>query len=173
MPYDPHVHHRRSIRLPNYDYSQPGAYFITICVQNHVCLFGNITTTPNGAELELNEQGKMVHNVWNELPAKFPGLVLDAYIVMPNHFHAIVIFDACNQDYTFSLSEIVHRLKTLTTKRYADGVKKFEWPRFPDRLLQRNYWERVIRNEKELEAIRNYIHYNPAKWEEDPLFVRS
>ncbi|MBS3780838.1 MAG: transposase [Desulfovermiculus sp.] len=173
MPYDPHTHRRRSIRLPNYDYSQPGAYFITICVQNHVCLFGKIINTQNGAELELNAQGRMVNAVWNEIPERYPGLDLDEYIIMPNHFHAVVIFNACDQGSKYSLPDIVHRLKVFTTKRYAEGVKKNGWPGFPGRLWQRNYWERVIRKEKELEAIRDYIHHNPAKWEDDPLFVRS
>ena len=173
MPYDPNGHHRRSIRLPNYDYSQSGAYFITICVQNHNCLFGRILTTVDGAELQLNAQGLMVHDAWNEMPAKHPGLVLEEYIVMPNHFHALVISDASDQGCKYNLSEVVHRFKTLTTKRYAHGVRKYGWPKFPGRLWQRNFWERVIRNEKELEAIRDYISYNPAKWEDDPLFVRA
>ena len=171
MPYDPNVHHRRSIRLPYYDYSQSGAYFITICVQNHTCLFGKIITTTNSAELELNEQGKMVQNIWHEMPLYNPGIVLDQCILMPNHLHGIIIIDASSQNSDLSLSGIVRTFKAISTKRYAEGVTKYAWPRFPGRLWQRNYWERVIRNEKELHAVREYIHYNPAKWEDDALFI--
>jgi REP element-mobilizing transposase RayT len=172
MPYDPNVHHRRSIRLPNYDYSQPGAYFITICVQNHACLFGKIHITQNGAELELNVRGKMIHNIWQEMPFYNPGLVLDQFILMPNHLHGIMVLDASAQRNDLSLPGIVRTFKAISTKRYAEGVKKYGWPRFPGRLWQRNYWERIIRNEKELHAVREYIYCNPAKWEDDPLFIR-
>ncbi|MGB9753481.1 transposase [Roseiflexus castenholzii] len=87
MKYDPQKHHRRSIRLKGYDYSQPGAYFITIVTQNRACLFGEVA---NG-EMRLNEAGRMVHQEWANLPSRFPNLDLDAFIVMPNHIHGIII----------------------------------------------------------------------------------
>ena len=85
--YDPQKHHRRSIRLKGYDYSQEGAYFITICVKDRACLFGKIT---NG-EMHLNEAGLMVDKWWQKIPGKFPDIELAAYQIMPNHFHAVVI----------------------------------------------------------------------------------
>jgi REP element-mobilizing transposase RayT len=87
MPYDPNRHHRRSIRLKGYDYSQAGAYFVTICTQDRACLFGKVV---NG-EMRLNDAGRMVLAEWNMLPERFPHVVLDAFVVMPNHVHGIVV----------------------------------------------------------------------------------
>ena len=86
MTYDPAKHHRRSIRLKGYDYSRAGLYFITICTQNRACLFGQIE---NG-EMKLNDAGRMVENQWLKLPERFQNIALHEYIVMPNHFHAIL-----------------------------------------------------------------------------------
>ena len=86
MPYNPNIHHRRNIRLKGYDYSQAGLYFITICVQDRKCLFGNIM---NG-EMILNDAGKRTDNEWGKLPGRFINVQLHEYIVMPNHFHAIM-----------------------------------------------------------------------------------
>ena len=84
MTYDPQKHHRRSIRLKGYDYSQAGAYFITIVAQARACLFGEVVD----GEMRLNDAGRMV---WDDLPERFPGLELDAFGVMPNHVHGIII----------------------------------------------------------------------------------
>ena len=80
-------HQRRSIRLSGYDYQSAGAYFVTLCTQNRLCLFGDIA---NG-EMILNDSGHMVHRIWNELPLFYPGADIDAFQIMPNHFHGIVI----------------------------------------------------------------------------------
>lgn len=85
--YNPHIHHRRSIRLKGYDYSQRGAYFITICVQDRACLFGRVAD----GQMELNEAGKMIEKWWQKIPEKFPDVELGEYTVMPNHFHAVVL----------------------------------------------------------------------------------
>ena len=90
MPYNPQIHHRRSIRLKGYDYSQSGAYFVTIVTQGRASLFGRIE---NG-EMILNDAGRMIVKWWNELPNKFPQITLGAFIVMPNHFHGIIIINA-------------------------------------------------------------------------------
>lgn len=84
--YNPHIHHRRSIRLKGYDYSQAGLYFITVCVQNRECLFGRIANR----EMILNDAGTMVQNEWLKLPERFKNIRLHEYVVMPNHFHAIL-----------------------------------------------------------------------------------
>lgn len=86
MPYNPNIHHRRSIRLKGYDYSQAGMYFITICVQDRACLFGEITD----GQMICNDAGTMVENEWLKLPERFTNIHLHEYIVMPNHFHAIL-----------------------------------------------------------------------------------
>ncbi len=87
MKYDPAIHRHRSIRLQRYDYSQAGAYFVTICTQNRECLFGEIV---NG-EMRLKDAGKMIQAVWDEIPAYYPGIDIDSFIVMPNHIHGIVV----------------------------------------------------------------------------------
>ena len=86
MLYNPDIHHRRSIRLREYDYSQAGLYFITICVQNHECVFGNIA---NG-KMILNEYGRMANDCWLEIPQHYPNVVLHEFVVMPNHIHGIL-----------------------------------------------------------------------------------
>ncbi len=87
MSYDPENHHRKSIRLRGYDYSAPGKYFVTICVQEKVCLFGGIAD----GQIRLNDYGRIVESVWKELPSHFSLVELDRFVVMPNHFHAIAV----------------------------------------------------------------------------------
>ena len=166
---------RRSIRLKRYDYSQAGAYFVTICTQNGTCLFGDAVDgviVPNSA-------GRMIQMVWEELAEHYYGVETDEFVVMPNHVHGIVIIvgagpRACpdtggrtrhgqplgvaptRNARNLSLSDAIHRFKTMTTKRYADGVKRCNWQPFDRRLWQRNYYEHIIRNEEELNRVRDY-----------------
>jgi REP element-mobilizing transposase RayT len=85
--YDPRRHHRRSIRLRGYDYAQAGAYFVTICTQDRECLLGWIVD----GKMRLSEAGRMVQSVWDELPARYPGVDVDEFVVMPNHIHGIIV----------------------------------------------------------------------------------
>jgi len=183
MRYESQKHHRRSIRLNGYDYTQAGAYFITICTHERACLFGEVV----GSEMRLNDAGRMVETVWDELPCFYPGVDIDGFIVMPNHIHGIIVLvgaaprgrpDDVIDDRpdsgqprgvapTLSLPDVVHRFKTMTTKRYTDGVKQSGWPPFRGRLWQRNYYEHIIRNDESLDRIREYILNNPLQWELD------
>ena len=86
MKYDPDRHHRRSIRLKGYDYSQAGVYFVSVCTQNRECLFGAIV----GGEMVLNHAGRMVETVWDRLARRFPDIELDESIILPNHIHGII-----------------------------------------------------------------------------------
>jgi len=90
MTYDPQKHHRKSIRLKEYDYSKPNAYFITICTYNKECILGAIV---NG-KMQLNEYGKIVENEWLKTPTIRPYVLLDKYIIMPKHIHGIIIIDS-------------------------------------------------------------------------------
>ncbi len=92
MKYNPDIHRRRSVRLKGYDYSQNGAYFVTICTQNKECLFGEII----GGKMVLNDAGLIIEKWWLELENKFSNFKLDAFVVMPNHFHAIVVIESDN-----------------------------------------------------------------------------
>jgi REP element-mobilizing transposase RayT len=179
--FNPNLHQRHSIRLRGYDYSKEGAYFITICTQNRECLFGEIVD----GRMVLNEAGRMIQSVWDELPQHYPGVDIDAFMVMPNHIHGIIFLNvgagprACPESGsyanptngqpqgvapTISLPDIVHHFKTLTTTRYRHGVTHNNWASFPGKLWQRNYYEHIIRNEMELNEIREYILNNSAQW---------
>jgi REP element-mobilizing transposase RayT len=145
-------------------------------------------------EMILNNVGGMIQTVWDQLPEYYPGIHPDIFQIMPNHLHCIIIINniksgakngvgatprGCPSSFgsssgqprgvapTMSLPDVVHRFKTMTTKRYIDGVKNHNWPPFPGRLWQRNYYEHVIRNETELRKLREYILNNPKKWEID------
>lgn len=163
--YNPQIHHRRSIRLKNYDYSQAGAYFVTICIQNRDCLLGNI----ENQAIQLNEYGLIVQEIWEHIPLHFNNVELDAAVIMPNHFHGIIIITSCGspqkiQKNKTNLSTIVAYFKYQTTKlinqkRHQIGIK----------LWQRNYYEHIIRNENSLQILRQYVQQNPIKWELDQL----
>jgi len=189
--FNPEIHHRHSIRLKNYDYSQPGVYFVTTCTQNRACLFGEIvgadlrvrpqnpkgqsqgiapttnTTHPGdgASRLVLNDAGRMVTTIWQQIPDFYPGTDVDSFVVMPNHFHGIIIiWDGQPRVSPISLPEIVQRFKTFTTKRYTDGVHQCNWQPFYGRLWQRNYYDHIVRDESEFDLIREYIHANPDQW---------
>ena len=88
MPHDPQRHHRRSIRLRGYDYALAGAYFVTICTEGHVCLFGDVV----GSIMVPNRAGEVAQQAWDALPQRFTSLTLDAFVLMPNHIHGILAF---------------------------------------------------------------------------------
>jgi len=175
---------RRSLRLPACDYSLPGRYFVTVCTQNRECLFGEI----KNREMVLNEIGKMVQTVWDEIPQFYPGVEIDAFVIMPNHVHGIIVLTdtqcesvgagprACPSPKTgqpqgvaptFSLGDVVHRFKSLTTARCRLNIKQSGCLSFSGRLWQRNYYEHIIRTDNDLNKIREYILLNPSKWAED------
>ncbi len=168
MKYNPDIHHRRSIRLRNYDYAQAGAYFVTICTQHRECLFSKITDNA----MHLNDAGRMVGQWFAELEHKFNDIECDEFVCMPNHIHCIVVNVGQTHRYAStgtSLSKVVQWFKTMSTNQYIRGVKQNGWQPFPGKLWQRNYWEHIIRNQSELHHIREYIHNNPALWELDQL----
>jgi REP element-mobilizing transposase RayT len=184
MTSDPTRHHRRSIRLPAYDYAQPGTYFVTICTQNRECVFGEIVQ----GQMVLNARGQMVESFWRQLPQHYPRVEVGAFVVMPNHVHGIIVLVgagpcACPEHPgrprvdsgqsqgiapTMSLPDVVHRFKSLTTAKYRRGVLVDGWQPFLGRLWQRNYYEHIIRDEEELNRVRQYIADNPARWQQDP-----
>jgi len=170
--------HRRSIRLNGFDYSNNGYYFVTLCVQNRENLFwkndnkrADTGVRPYNYENNLNDIGKMVLKTWNEIPNNYNGIEIDEFVVMPNHIHGILIInknvgvdprvDPNIMVTNDTLGIIIKKFKTLTTKIFIDNVKENDWPRFNKRLWQRNFYERIIRNEKEYLRIKDYIRNNP------------
>jgi putative transposase len=148
---------RRSSRLPGYDYSQAGAYFITACTQNRLMLFGEVID----CDVRLNAMGTIVQQIWNELPTHYDGVDLDAFIVMPNHVHGIIILSD-QSDRRHAISEIVRGFKTFSARRASERAGR------RGTLWQRGYYEHVIRNETALDRIRGYIANNPLQWADDP-----
>jgi len=165
---------RRSLRLQDHDYSQAGAYFVTICTQKKACILGEIT---NG-EMRLNKFGNIVKKCLIEIAGHFSNAEIDAFVVMPNHTHGIVsIVDNCRgtacraptemierfgKPTACSLPTIVRSFKSAATKRINASRKT---PGAP--IWQRNYYEHIIRNEADLNEIRQYILDNPVKWDVD------
>lgn len=180
MKYHPDVHHRRSIRLKNYDYSQSGAYFITLCIQNRECLLGEIIDR----KVQLSPAGENVFLQWINLSQRFSGLELDEFVVMPNHFHGIISINPVGAPLAApcfvsnEMGEVLGAASNAPTVgkilRAFKSISAIEGNRLLNRrsqpFWQRNFWERVIRNEKELMMLRQYILNNPAQWELDSLF---
>ncbi|MED7788784.1 transposase [Francisella sp. 19X1-34] len=187
---------RKNLRLKYYDYSSNGAYFVTICVNNRECLFGDIID----GQICLNDAGQMVERIYHDLENKFANIQCGEYVIMPNHFHCVI--HICNDGYRTNeraniefvptkvpvgvnlcvdlklekgehvdtpLHKIIQWFKTMTTNAYINGVKTKNWQPFDKRLWQRNYYEHIIRNEKSYNEIIKYIQLNPLKWELDEL----
>ena len=161
---------RRSIRMPEYDYASAGAYFVTTCVHGRQCLFGEIADDA----MCLNVFGKIAESCWYGLPNHYPHIGLDAFVIMPNHVHMIIqINDAASVGAGLrpaptsatvpinrhSLSEIVRAFKSFSSRCINELRNTVGQP-----VWQRNYFERVIRNEDELRRAREYILNNPLKW---------
>ena len=177
MLYDRKRHHRRSIRLKGYDYSQAGAYFVTIRTKNGECVLGDII----GGKMKLSALGKVADRFWLQIPEHFLYVELDEFKVMPNHIHGIIlIWNVDNPkpsgrgvqlntptDYFSkispkkkSLSVIIRTYKAVvTTWCRKNGFKNFRW--------QSNYYDHIIRNARSLDRIRSYISTNPQRWELD------
>jgi len=159
MTFNPDIHHRRSIRLKEYDYTKAGAYFVTICLFQRECLCGCVID----GEMQLGESGLAVQDAWDDLPNHYSHVELDQFIVMPNHVHGIVLLDNSERESErHGLSEIVRAFKTFSAKRInklRDNPGCSVW--------QRNFYERVIRTEQELSKAREYIVNNPLKWDLD------
>ncbi|MEI8166562.1 MAG: transposase [Chloroflexales bacterium] len=165
MPYNPTKHHRRSIRMPGYDYTQPGVYFVTICTQDRAPILGSLES----ASVTLSPIGHLVDRCWCALPQHFLRVVLDALVIMPDHLHGIITIGAALNTLTpssallngtrpDSLAAVIQNFKSVSTRRanQMNGTPGTS-------LWQRNYYERIIRTDTELAAVRQYIADNPAR----------
>lgn len=180
--FDPQKHHRRSIRLPNYDYSQAGAYYVTIVTWHRECLFGEVVK----GEMKLNQYGLVAKQQWEKLPKRFPNIELGAFVIMPNHEHGIIVItdgrgtaenrmgydgessrrapthEQFQRPVKGSVPTIIRSYKSsvayrINLMRGTEGVP----------VWQRNYYEHIIRNEKDLQAKTDYIESNPMLWDDD------
>ena len=151
---------RRHTRLPDYDYGTAGSYFVTVCIHHRLSLFGEVDT----GTMRLNAAGLMVREVWCDLVRIHPGVAVDLEVTMPDHIHALVVLED-DPRRTLSLSGLVHRYTSLTTKRYSLGVRDHGRSRYGGRLWQEGFYDHVIRRDDELDAVRHYIADNPRRWE--------
>jgi putative transposase len=188
--YNPNINHRRSIRLKGYDYSQAGLYFITICINDRKCLFGEIID----GKMILNDAGKIAYKCWLEIPEHFPDTVLHEHIIMPNHVHGIIelIQSVGVQNFEPLQSQnesasnfgvqnfepqqnqfqkiIPHSIGSII-RGYKIGVTKWFRNNTDNKnIWQRNYYEHIIRDEKSHQRISEYIRNNPNNWNKDDFF---
>jgi putative transposase len=160
MKFDPKIHHRRSIRLPGYDYSLPGAYYITVVVFGRQHLLGVI----DQAAMQLNKFGQIVKFAWLDLPKHYPYIELGEFCIMPNHFHGIIILNDVERPgiKRHPLPEIIRAFKSFSSRR-INAIRKLTGSPF----WQRNYYEHIIRNDQDHDNIREYISTNPQNWNTD------
>ena len=163
-----------SARLKGYDYGSNGFYFVTICIKNRISYFGdiNVVETGNCPSLRPTIIGQTTIDYWTEIPKHYPFVELDEFVAMPNHFHGILLFNRPEKNdwqpnkfgvQSQNLGAVIRAFKS-SVKRYANQNDiEFEW--------QSRYHDRIIRNENELNAIRQYIIDNPLKWKNDGLNV--
>jgi REP element-mobilizing transposase RayT len=152
---------RKSARLADFDYSFPGGYFVTICVNNMEHRFGEV----RGDHLILNQSGELIASLWESTAGRFPGTELDAFVVMPNHLHGIVILGTSPTETAASnLSRIIQAFKSTSTVEYGRRVRAGEFPPFDHTLWQRSFYDRMLRDERDVDGARRYIEANPSRW---------
>ena len=169
-----HSFRRKDIRIPEFDYSQPGAFFVTIVTKDRKTLFGQV----NNGKMVLNNVGKLAEEVWLALATHFPNVELGECVIMPNHVHGII---SINVEATHasplpriskgpapgSIGAIIGSFKSAVTKRVHQISKNTN-----NNLWQRNYYEHIIRNDRDYQAIYEYIHANPLNWEKDEEYLK-
>lgn len=174
MTYNPEIHNRKSIRLKHYDYAKQGMYFITICTKDREQILSKITVgidahidptntniaknnISNNINIELKNSGKIVRKYIKNINMVYKNIYIDSYVIMPDHLHMIVCINpgsmwALTPTEKISIPKVIRSLKIMVTKEIGYSI----W--------QRNYYEHIIRNEKEYYQIREYIKQNPSKW---------
>ncbi|HLG31580.1 MAG TPA: transposase [Ignavibacteriaceae bacterium] len=172
------LHIRRSMRLKEFDYSNPWWYYVTICTYQKRKILGEV----NNSKMILNEFGKIVEEKWLKTKEIRKNVDLDYYVIMPNHIHGIIIIESTNNNVVGatrrvaptkgkvtlqpgSLGSIIGQFKSIVTKRLNKLTSKKDIT-----IWQRNYYDHIIRNENDLHRIRTYIHNNPLKWELDEYY---
>ncbi|MBP3381103.1 MAG: transposase [Clostridia bacterium] len=155
---------RKSIRLSQYNYAENGAYFITLCARNRACVFSRVVGATSGrplAEIQLTDIGGIVYNAIKSIPTYYPTVSVDAFVIMPNHVHILLALqkESGRPMVAPTVSTIVQQLKGIVTKQAGSAV----W--------QKSFYDHVIRSEKDYRAVWEYIDQNPARWEQDHLYV--
>ena len=177
--YNPDIHHRRSVRLRGYDYSQAGAYFITKCAHNRRCIFGEI----RNKEMYLNPFGEIAYREWEELPKRWQHLELGAFQIMPNHIHGVLVIndpqisqadDLSNPKIQWAkkptVGQVVGAYDSITVTQSVKYIEGNSPDMVLGKLWQRGFHEHIIRTLESFDRISHYIINNPADWENDKFF---
>ena len=196
MTFNHLIHHRRSIRLKEYDYSQEGLYFITFCCQNRLHLFGKIIS----GKMMLNDAGKIAEKCWLEIPEHFKNVILHDFVIIPNHVHGIIEFKNNDLNNTVGANQYSPKNVSIEETKIVSSIdtnidSSKQMPKSPSKTIgsvirgykigvtkwmrqnrnvtdvwQRNYYEHIIRNDIAYCRISEYIKNNPKKWDEDKFF---
>ena len=175
MPYDPNKHHRRSVLIKGYDYTQPGVYYITICTEARQCIFGEVID----GQMQLNLLGHLAHTCWLEIPNHFPRFQLDAFVIMPDHVHGLLVIvdntpvktqqrrvptpERLGQPVRGSIPTAIRSYKSAVTRLIHKFCETTEVP-----VWQDGFYESIIRDEVSLNCKRQYITNNPQRWGNNP-----
>ena len=156
---------RKQLRLSDYDYSQEGFYFLTLCAKDRMNIFGKVKDLDDPlymSKMEYNEIGEVISNCWVKINELYDNVTIDVFTLMPNHFHGIIVISEKVGQRCPSLQKIIQGFKSITTRNCFNYGYTHIW--------QRGYYEHIIRGEKELDEIRDYILNNPTKWKNDEYF---
>lgn len=154
---------RKRIRLPDYDYSGNGAYFITVCTQNKVKLFGEIG--------ENTPARQMVEKVFAQVLSRYPHVDCPKYVLMPNHFHALLVIDKRDMEASATVMNVVQAFKSISTVEYIRLVKAGFAVPFEKKVWQRSFYDHIIRSERDFQEVWRYIDENPLKWKLDRFYL--
>ena len=156
---------RKKIRLDTIDYSANGAYFVTVCTQGKEKLFGEIG--------ENSIAGQMVCREFEAAIARFPHVHCSKYVVMPNHFHALLIIEKMQDNPSETIMDVLRVFKSRSTVEYIRLVRAGKAIPFQKKVWQRSFYDHVVRNEWDYQEIWKYIDENPMKWQLDKLYVEE
>ncbi len=170
--YNPQRHHRRSQRLQSYDYSQSGFYYVTVCTEMRIHLFGEIVESDanyvqsnKNAQVNLNPFGQIVLETWLDLVNHNSNVHLHQFVLMPNHAHGII---EITDDARHGLTEIIRQFKTFSSRK-INTIRDSQG----EKVWQRGFHEHVVRNAHDLQRISEYIRNNPKRWFEEQLSRRD
>ena len=155
---------RKNIRLKEYDYSQNGAYFITICTKDRQYLFG-----PVGAD---SISARIIATTFENTIKQYSGVSAPIFVVMPNHFHALILVERADMESAPTISDVVQTFKRYSTAEYSRLVHQGILPPYDKQVWQRGFYDHVIRNQTDYDDIYRYIENNPAQWELDELYTQ-
>lgn len=153
------IYRIESARLKNYDYSQPGIYYITICTKNHVLIFGDVIDS----KMTLSNEGNIAKKYWVDIPNHYHQIELDEYVIMPNHIHGLIKIIETAKSNISTIGEIINNYKRTCTLEIRKFNLEFGW--------QTRFYDHIVREYDDLDRIRDYIRDNPAKWRQDELFL--